>query len=164
MILSLYDKKQIVSEVRGIAQQALALVIADLTGITVNESCELRAIGRLNKVYMRVVRNTLVSKILYGTSFDCLKEVLVGSVLLAFSTVAPRDAARVFEEFAEKHDKFKIKLAIFNGLIIEGSHIGVLSNLPTYLEAISKFAMIIQEVALVKIVRLLYMICEKKKI
>jgi ribosomal protein L10 len=76
--IGLEDKKQIVSEVNTAANSALSAVLADYRGVTVSDMTELRKIARENKVYLRVVRNTLLKKAVEGTEFECIQEVLEG--------------------------------------------------------------------------------------
>ena len=84
MAIGLEDKKQIVSDVNKAANSAVSAVLADYRGVTVSDMTELRKIARENKVYLRVVRNTLLKKAVEGTEFECIQEVLVGPTILAF--------------------------------------------------------------------------------
>ena len=67
MAIRLEDKKQIVSEVNEAANSALSAVLADYHGVTVSDMTELRKIARANKVYLRVVRNTLLKRAVADT-------------------------------------------------------------------------------------------------
>ena len=109
MPIRLEDKQQIVSEVNQAAASALSAVLADYRGVTVSELTELRKIARDNKVYLRVVRNTLLKRAVENTDFECIKEVLVGPTILALSQEDPGAAARVLKGFAKDKEKFQIK-------------------------------------------------------
>jgi large subunit ribosomal protein L10 len=135
--IRLEDKKQIVSEVNQAANSALSAVLADYHGVTVSDMTELRKIARANKVYLRVVRNTLLKRAVADTEFDCIKEVLVGPTILAFSLEDPGAAARVLKDFAKDHPKFEIKALSIGGKLLSASEIDVLAKLPTYDQAIS---------------------------
>jgi len=135
--IRLEDKKQIVSEVNQAANSALSAVLADYHGVTVSDMTELRKIARANKVYLRVVRNTLLKRAVADTEFDCIKEVLVGPTILAFSLEDPGAAARVLKDFAKDHPKFEIKALSIGGKLLDASEIDVLAKLPTYDQAIS---------------------------
>ena len=137
MAIRLEDKKQIVSEVNQAANSALSAVLADYHGVTVSDMTELRKIARANKVYLRVVRNTLLKRAVAETEFDCIKEVLVGPTILAFSLEDPGAAARVLKDFAKDHPKFEIKALSIGGKLLDASEIDVLAKLPTYDQAIS---------------------------
>lgn len=137
MAIRLEDKKQIVSEVNQAANSALSAVLADYHGVTVSDMTELRKIARANKVYLRVVRNTLLKRAVADTEFDCIKEVLVGPTILAFSLEDPGAAARVLKDFAKDHPKFEIKALSIGGKLLDASDIDVLAKLPTYDQAVS---------------------------
>jgi large subunit ribosomal protein L10 len=135
--IRLEDKKQIVSEVNEAANSALSAVLADYRGVTVSDMTELRKSARENKVYLRVVRNTLLKRAVKDTDFECINEVLVGPTILAFSQEDPGAAARVLKDFAKDHDDFEIKALSIGGKLLDASDIDVLAKLPTYDQAIS---------------------------
>ena len=137
MAIGLEDKKQIVSEVNEAANSALSAVLADYRGVTVSDMTELRKNARENKVYLRVVRNTLLKRAVEDTDFECISEVLVGPTILAFSQEDPGAAARVLKDFAKEHDDFEIKALSIGGKLLDASDIDVLAKLPTYDQAIS---------------------------
>ena len=90
MAIRLEDKKQIVSEVNTAANSALSAVLADYRGVTVSDMTELRKSARDNKVYLRVVRNTLL-KALSSNAFKKYWSVLQFSLSLK-KIPAPRHA------------------------------------------------------------------------
>jgi large subunit ribosomal protein L10 len=109
VVLKLEDKKTIVNEVAVVAKQALSLVAAEYSGLTVAQLTELRKSARESGVYMRVVRNTLARKALEGTQFACMQDKLVGPLVLAFSQEDPGAAARIIKEFVKTNDKLLVK-------------------------------------------------------
>jgi large subunit ribosomal protein L10 len=135
--IRLEDKKQIVSEVNEAANSALSAVLADYRGVAVGDMTELRKTARENNVYLRVVRNTLLKRAVEDTDFECIKEVLVGPTILAFSQEDPGAAARVLKDFAKENDEFEIKALSIGGKLLDASEIDVLANLPTYEQAVS---------------------------
>lgn len=70
---------------------------------------ELRKAGREAGVYMRVVRNTLLRRVVEGTQFECLKDTFVGPTLIAYSMEHPGAAARLFKEFAKANANLRSK-------------------------------------------------------
>lgn len=123
MALNLQDKQAIVAEVSEVAKGALSAVVADSRGVTVDKMTELRKAGREAGVYMRVVRNTLMRRVVEGTPFECLKDTFVGPTLIAFSHEHPGAAARLFKEFAKANAKFEVKAAAFEGELIPAAQI-----------------------------------------
>ncbi|MBE2897297.1 50S ribosomal protein L10 [Pasteurellaceae bacterium 20609_3] len=161
MALNLQDKQAIVAEVNEAAKGALSAVIADSRGVTVDKMTELRKNAREASVSMRVVRNTLLRRAVEGTDLECLKDVMVGPTLVAFSNEHPGAAARLFKDFAKANDKFEIKGAAFEGEFIPTSDIDRLASLPTYEEAIARLMGTMKEAAAGKLVRTLAALRDK---
>ena len=137
MALRLDDKKTVVEEVAAIAAQAHSAVAAEYRGLTVTELTELRKSARETGVYLRVVKNTLARKAIEGTQFECMKEGLVGPLILAFSMEDPGCAARLISDFSKDHDKLITKVVSIGGQLYDASELKRLADLPTYDQAIS---------------------------
>ena len=163
MALGLEDKKAIVAEVSEAAKGALSAVAADSRGVTVAKMTALRQSAREAGVYMRVVRNTLLTRAVEGSDFECMKDVFVGPTLIAFSNEHPGAAARLFKEFAKANDKFSIKGGAFQGEFIPAAQIDRLATLPTYEEAIAKLMATMKEASAGKLVRTLAALRDKKE-
>ena len=131
MAIRLEDKQQIVSEVNQAATSALSAVLADYRGVTVGDMTALRKNARENKVYLRVVRNTLLKRAVADTDFECIQEVLVGPTILALSQEDPGAAARVLKDFAKENEEFEIKALSVGGELMDANQIDVLAKLPT---------------------------------
>jgi len=129
--INIEDKKQIVSEVNKAASRALSAVLADYRGVDVGDMTALRKNARENKVYLRVVRNTLLKRAIAETELECIQEVLSGPTILALSNEDPGAPARVMKDFAEENDEFEIKALSVGGKLLEASQIDVLAKLPT---------------------------------
>lgn len=163
MALNLQDKQLIIAEVRKVAKDALSAVVADSCGVTVDKITELRKAGREAGVYMRVVRNTLMRRVVNGTQFSCLKETFVGPTLIAFSNEHPGAAARLFKSFSKENGNFNVKAAAFEGKVIPGSQIDCLATLPTFEEAIARLMSTIKEASAGKLVRTLAALRSQKE-
>ena len=163
MALGLEDKKAIVAEVSEAAKGALSAVAADSRGVTVAKMTTLRQSAREAGVYLRVVRNTLLTRAVEGTDFACMNDVFVGPTLIAFSNEHPGAAARLFKEFAKGNDKFSIKGGAFQGEFIPAAQIDRLATLPTYEEALAKLMATMKEAAAGKLVRTIAALRDKKE-
>ena len=137
MPLNLEDKKSIVAEVSAVAADAHSAIAAEYRGLTVEEMTELRVKARQGGVYLRVVKNTLARRALEGTEFECMKDGLVGPLVLAFSQEDPGSAARVIKDFAKGHDKLVPRLVSIGGELLAAGDIERLASLPTRDQAIS---------------------------
>lgn len=163
MALNLQDKQAIVAEVIEEAKGALSAVVADSRGVTVAKMTELRKAGREAGVYMRVVRNTLLRRVVKGTPFECLEDTFVGPTLIAFSKEHPGAAARLFKAFAKENAKFEVKAAAFEGEVITAANIDRLATLPTYEEAIARLMSAMKEASAGKLVRTLAALRDQKE-
>ncbi|MGD9021206.1 MAG: 50S ribosomal protein L10 [Lysobacterales bacterium] len=137
MALNIEQKKAVVAEVADVAKVALAAVAAEYRGITVEEMTELRAKARETGVYLKVAKNTLVSRAVEGTEFECMQGSLTGPLLLAFSMEDPGAAARLIKDYAKSNDKLVTKLVVVGGEVYDASELGRLSSLPTYDQAVA---------------------------
>jgi len=137
MALNLEQKKAVVAEVADVANKALAAVAAEYRGLTVEEMTELRVKARESGVFLKVAKNTLVSRAVEGTEYECMQESLTGPLLFAFSMEDPGAAARLVKDYAKSHDKLIARLVAVGGQLYGASELERLSSLPTYDQAIS---------------------------
>jgi len=138
--IRLEDKKAIVAEVNEAASGALSLVLADYRGVTSGDMTALRKRAREQQVYLRVVRNTLAKRAIEGTEYECIREVLVGPTLFAFSMEDPGAAARLLKDFAKEKEAFEVKALAVGGELIGAEQIDRLASLPTRDEALAMLA------------------------
>jgi len=137
MALNIEQKKAVVAEVADVANKALAAVAAEYRGLTVEEMTELRVKAREGGVFLKVAKNTLVSRAIEGTEYECMQESLTGPLLFAFSMEDPGAAARLVKDYAKTHDKLIARLVAVGGQLYGASELERLSSLPTYDQAIS---------------------------
>jgi large subunit ribosomal protein L10 len=135
--LNLEQKKVVVAEVREVAQSALSAVAAEYRGLKVAALTKLRVEARKKGVDVRVVRNTLARRALEGTAFECMREGLVGPLLLAFSHDDPGAVARVIGDFAKDNDKLVVKVVALSGKLLSPADLGRMAKLPTREQAIA---------------------------
>lgn len=125
------DKEAIVAEVVDKASRATAMYFADFSGLTVGEATDLRREFRKAGVEYRVVKNTLARKALEQvTGYDAVYDKLVGPTGIAFSyddAIAP---AKIIKKFSEKSGKLKLKVAVLEKQVFDGSQLDQLSKLP----------------------------------
>tara|TARA_Y100000766_G_C18754904_1_gene530376 strand:- start:202 stop:786 length:585 start_codon:yes stop_codon:yes gene_type:complete len=136
--LNLAQKKAIVAEISDVAQKSVAVVTADYRGLSANEMAELRKQARDQKVFIRIVRNTLAKRALKGTDFECIEDTLVGPTILAFCDDAPSAAARLIRDYAKKSDKLNVVSLAVGQNKYSAEQLEAVASLPTKDEAISK--------------------------
>lgn len=140
MALTLEDKKAVVTEVKEVAANALSLVIADARGVTVADMDNLRKQAREQKIYMRVVKNSLAKRAFEGSEYEVANAALTGPTLLAFSMEDPGAAARLLKDFAKNTEPFEVKALSVGGELLGADQIDRLAKLPTREEALGMLA------------------------
>ena len=147
MALNLSQKQEVVAELADVAAKAHSLIAAEYAGITVGQLTTMRKKARENGVYLKVVKNTLASRAVEGTEYECVKDSLVGPLLYAFSTEEPGAAGRLIKEFAKGNDKLQPKIVAVGGQLYPASHVDVLASLPTREQALAMLARVLAEPA-----------------
>ena len=113
----LEKKQQQVAELAEKISSAVTGVVVDYKGITVADDTALRKELRENGVEYFVVKNTILSRAIEGTSVEGMKSVLEGTTALALSK--------------EGHDNFKVKSGFLDGEVADIATIESLAKLPT---------------------------------
>lgn len=154
MALNLEDKKAIVTEVAKIAASSTSAIAADYRGLTVKQMTDLRARARKQGVYLKVVRNTLARRAMENTEFECLRDALVGPLVLLFSFEDPGAGARLVRDFVKAHEKFQVKALALGGKLIPAKGLDAMAELPTKEQAIAML-MSVMQAPITKLVRTL---------
>jgi large subunit ribosomal protein L10 len=162
MALNLSQKQEVVAELAEVAAKAHSLVAAEYAGITVSQMTAMRKKARETGVYLRVVKNTLASRAVVGTDYECVKDALVGPLLYAFSTEEPGAAGRLIKEFAKGNDKLQAKVVSMGGKLMPGSDLEKLASLPTRDQAIAMLLSVLIEPA-TRVARVFKAIGEQKE-
>jgi large subunit ribosomal protein L10 len=147
MALKLSQKQEVVAELAEIAGKSHSLVAAEYAGTTVSQMTEMRKKARESGVYLKVVKNTLASRAVEGTDFECVKDALVGPLLYAFSLEEPGAAGRLIKDASKGNDKLKAKLVSVEGKLLPAAHVDVLASLPTREQALAMLARVLAEPA-----------------
>ncbi len=147
MPLNLAQKKEVVAELANVAAKAHSLVASEYAGLTVSQLTELRKKARQGGVYIKVAKNTLVSRAVDGTDYACVKDTLTGPLLYAFSTEDPGAGGRLIKEFAKANEKLKPQLVAVGGKAYPGTHVEVLASLPTREQALTMLVSLLAQPA-----------------
>ena len=147
MALNLSQKQEVVAELADVASKAHSLIAAEYAGLTVAQLTAMRKKARETGVYLRVVKNTLASRAVAGTEYECVQDALVGPLLYAFSTEEPGAAGRLIKEFSKGNDKLQAKVVAMGGQLYPPSHVDVLASLPTLNQALAMLARVLAEPA-----------------
>jgi len=137
MALNLSQKQEVVAELAEVAAKAHSLIAAEYAGTTVSQMTAMRKKARESGVFLKVVKNTLASRAVAGTEYECVKDALVGPLLYAFSQEDPGAAGRLIKEFAKGNDKLQAKVVSMGGKLYPASHVDVIASLPTREQALA---------------------------
>jgi large subunit ribosomal protein L10 len=137
MVLKLAGKKAIVAEISEVAAGSVSAVAAEYRGLTVSEMMNFRRQARDADVYVKVVRNTLVHIAVEGTAFVCLRPILQGPLVFAFSRHEVSAAPRLVKDFAKSNEKLIVKGIVVDGQLLGISQLEMVANLPTKEESIA---------------------------
>ncbi len=141
------NKKQKETEVALIKEKfekASSVYLTDFTGLTVEETNELRDEFYNAKVDYRVFKNTLIKKALdsskenkFSGQADALMKNLKGPTGVIFAYDDPIIPAKIIKKFYDKIDKPKLKVALVENVAYDRSNLDRLASLPTKPEIIS---------------------------
>src|SRR4051812_47228877 len=103
-------KEQFVQSMRQDMERAAGVVFVDYNGLTVDEVEQLRRKLRAAMVDYRVVKNTLMQRVLEGTSYEGARAYLKGTptgMVLGYNDAVT--AAKLTCEFLSECEHLKIK-------------------------------------------------------
>jgi large subunit ribosomal protein L10 len=124
------EKKELVEKLKDELDTSSSVIVAHYSGLTVNESEQLRTEMRNNGAKFKVTKNRLTKLALEQTKFKDLIDLFNGPTAIAYSDdpVAP---AKVAANFDKKLEKFKIIGGGYDGEKIDLDKINFLATLPS---------------------------------
>ena len=124
------DKKEFVQKLKEEIDTSSSVIVAHYSGLSVNESEQLRAEMRNNGAKFKVTKNRLTKLALEQTKFRAIADLFTGPTAIAYSEdpVAP---AKVAVNFEKKLEKFKIVGGGYDGEKIDLEKINFLATLPS---------------------------------
>ena len=143
MPLNREDKQAVVAEISAQVARAQTMVLAEYRGIAVGDLTKLRAKAREQKVYLRVLKNTLARRAVEGTTFASLAEQMTGPLIYGISNDAVA-AAKVINDFAKTNDKLIIRSGAFEGKLLDKAEVQALANIPSREELLAKLLGVMQ--------------------
>lgn len=136
------QKEELVTQMRDTLQQAVSVIVAHQTGLTVAEVTQLRRDMRGAGAEFKVLKNTLAQIAVKGTALEGINSYLKGPTTLGYSQ-DPVAAAKVLSKFAEKNDKLQIVAGYLEGQVLDAVAVKALANLPSLDELRSKIIAVI---------------------
>ena len=143
------EKNQFIDVLDKSIQENSNFYLADISGLSAEESSKLRRLCFKREVSLQVVKNTLLKKALErnDSSFEELYDVLKGNTSIMFTDTA-NAPAKVIKEFRKKHDKPVFKAAHLDASFYIGEeYLDTLSELKSKNELIAEIVALLQSPA-----------------
>ena len=143
------EKNQLIDVLNKMLEENKNFYLADISGLTAEQSSSLRRMCFKQNVSIQVVKNTLLKKAFdkNTTNFDQLDDVLKGNTSLMFSD-SPKAPAKVISDFRKKAEKPILKAAhIEDEFYIGDNNLSILEKLKTKNELIADIVMLLQSPA-----------------
>lgn len=127
----LEEKKAKVAALKERIDSAVAGVVVDYKGTTVEDDTKLRKELREAGVHYTVAKNTLIRLAIDGTALSAMDDMLNGTTAIATSSEDYVAAAKILSKFAETHENFNVKTGFIDGEVISLDKIDELAKLPS---------------------------------
>ena len=125
----LEEKKAKVAALKERIGAAVAGIVVDYKGITVEDDTKLRKELREAGVHYTVAKNTLIRLAIDGTALSAMDDMLNGTTAIATSSEDYVAAAKILSKFAETHENFSVKTGYIDGEVISLDNIDSLAKL-----------------------------------
>ena len=143
------EKNQFIDVLDKSIQENSNFYLADISGLSAEESSNLRRLCFKREVSLQVVKNTLLKRALEknDSNYEELYDVLKGNTSIMF-TDAANAPAKVIKEFRKKHDKPVFKAAhLDSSFYIGEEYLDTLSELKSKNELIAEIVSLLQSPA-----------------
>jgi large subunit ribosomal protein L10 len=130
-----------VAEVQAIADRiagAQSMILADYTGLTVEQMTIFRRQCRENAVECRVVKNRLARIAADNSGIEAMKDHLKGPTAIVFGAESQVDPAKLVVEFAKTNEAMEIKGGFVDGAFLDSTQVVALSQTPSRDELLAK--------------------------
>jgi len=138
------NKEQVIEELRGLFEEAEALLLTNPIGLDVNTINGFRSKCRAEGIHFRVVKNKLAGLALKGTDKEGLIDLLKGPTAVAFKQGDPVTPAKLVLDFAKDNEKFVIKGGILSGKVLDQAGVESLSKMKTIPELRASFLSVLK--------------------
>jgi large subunit ribosomal protein L10 len=126
------QKEQVVAELVAMLQGASGLYLLDYSRMTVAESNHMRSELRKKDLSFKVAKNRLIQRALAEVGgFEIPEEKFFGQTGIVVGYSDPIAPAKIIKEVSEKSEKPKLKAAVIEGQLFDGSQLKQIAELPT---------------------------------
>ena len=140
------EKNKFIEDLDVLLNENKNFYLADISGLTAEESSDLRRLCFKRDVTLRVVKNTLLKKAMErnDSNFEEFYQTLSGNTSIMFTEIG-NSPAKIIKDFRKKHNKPILKAAIIEDCFYLGDeNIDALVELRSKEELISEIITILQ--------------------
>lgn len=133
------QKQLVVAELTEKIRKASALYFVDFATMTVDQDWALRRELKAKGIEYRVAKNTLILRALNDIGgYDIDAKKLFGQTAVIFATEKdPISPAKILRDFSAKSEKPKLKVAVVENTVYDGSQLKQIADFPTREEIIA---------------------------
>jgi len=124
------EKEGMVLELRDKFSRAKVAVLAEFSGMGVEEIREVKNQLRGAKGEFKVVKNTMAIRAAAGTTLEGISRHFKGPIAVALGYEDPIAPAKALKTIADKQKKLKIKIGVFENQIIDLAGLKQIAQLP----------------------------------
>ncbi len=143
MALTRTEKNDELASLQAVFRSVDSAVMLDYKGLNVPQVTELRRQVRAAKGRYRVVKNTLIKRVVKGTSFEGLTQFCTGATAVAVGA-DPVALAKVLTIFAKTAPALNIKGGVVQGRAVKPVEVSELATLPGRAELYAKLLFLLQ--------------------
>jgi len=144
MALTRAEKQTELTTLESELRAAQSAILLDYKGLTVPQVTQLRRQVRAAKGRYRVVKNTMVKRVIKGTPLEPLGAHCAGATAVAYSGADPVALAKALTTFIKTAPAMRIKGAVVQGRAIRATEVVELANLPSRPELYAKLLYLLQ--------------------
>lgn len=121
-------------------KNAESFVIADYSGLTVEQVTKLRVELLNNGCEFKVIKNNITKRAAEAAGFGQVNEALVGPNAVAFSNEDSVAAAKVLYDFAKENEALELKVGVVDGEYMNNDDIKIIATIPSRETLLTMFA------------------------
>ncbi len=125
------EKEEIVTALQDKFSKARVAILAEFSGMGVEEMREVRGHLRAAKAEFQVIKNTLAIRAGAQTSLDGVSAHFKGQTAVALGYDDPIAPAKAMKEMADKQKKLKIKVGVVEGQVVDLARFRQIAQLPS---------------------------------
>lgn len=124
------EKEVMVSELKQKFSRAKMAVLAEFSGMEVEELREVKSALRRAKGEFKVVKNTLAYRAAEGTTLQGIRDHFKGPIAVALGYEDPVAPTKALNTIADKQKKLKIKVGVVENQVVDLVRLKQISKLP----------------------------------